>query len=510
MNNSIKRLLPLYKLGWAFFLAWVFCVFYTQVMEGYTGAKLISSHYGGLSIQSFFLGSPVFFSILALSLIIALEKRFGSPIQNKNLLFFAPLLTSLASPLLFIQIESPVGTILLFGLGALFTGMGSALIWVMWGEYYAKISQEDVEILAPASAVVASVILLFVSSMSGWVALLLVSSLPFISGMCLKMSLRDGEESDTFPEFSGTAERKIFETRRSTALQNPLAAFKALRRAGFGILLTFFFACILGAFWFSAHNEPGYFQITVVVSIVFMGLVSVYSSREPGRMSVVSFFRWMCPLLILGFVAIILFDGGEGFYLAYAVSLTARFSFCVITQIFFAHYAASGRTTAVQAYGFGWLFVHIGDLLGIVCMILLEPLFLAGVLEPYQVSALSIAVLAIATMAILNQKGTFVIKDTIEVSEGGGDSASSEEKSPEAFVVDELEENINAIAEKAQLTPREKEVFDLLSRGRSVPFIRDELIISRNTVATHVKHIYAKLEVHSRQELIDLVHEYRL
>ena len=314
--------------------------------------------------------------------------------------------------------------------------------------------------------------------------------------MCLKMSLRDGEESDTFPEFSGTAERKIFETRRSTALQNPLAAFKALRRAGFGILLTFFFACILGAFWFSAHNEPGYSRSPWWSALCLWGLFlcTPRANQEECRSSP---FQVDVPSAYLGFVAIILFDGGEGFYLAYAVSLTARFSFCVITQIFFAHYAASGRTTAVQAYGFGWLFVHIGDLLGIVCMILLEPLFLAGVLEPYQVSALSIAVLAIATMAILNQKGTFVIKDKIEVSEGGGDSASSEEKSPEAFVVDELEENINAIAEKAQLTPREKEVFDLLSRGRSVPFIRDELIISRNTVATHVKHIYAKLEVHS-------------
>ena len=45
----------------------------------------------------------------------------------------------------------------------------------------------------------------------------------------------------------------------------------------------------------------------------------------------------------------------------------------------------------------------------------------------------------------------------------------------------------------------------LLAKGRSIPYIRDELIISRETAATHAKHIYAKLGVHSRQELIDLV-----
>ncbi|WP_270296185.1 LuxR C-terminal-related transcriptional regulator [Eggerthella sinensis] len=35
--------------------------------------------------------------------------------------------------------------------------------------------------------------------------------------------------------------------------------------------------------------------------------------------------------------------------------------------------------------------------------------------------------------------------------------------------------------------------------------MRDTLVLSKNTVATHVKHIYQKLDVHSQQELLDLV-----
>lgn len=45
----------------------------------------------------------------------------------------------------------------------------------------------------------------------------------------------------------------------------------------------------------------------------------------------------------------------------------------------------------------------------------------------------------------------------------------------------------------------------MLARGRSAPFIAQELVISPNTVKTHVKHIYAKLGAHSQQEIIDLV-----
>ena len=63
---------------------------------------------------------------------------------------------------------------------------------------------------------------------------------------------------------------------------------------------------------------------------------------------------------------------------------------------------------------------------------------------------------------------------------------------------------IDELARVGGLTPRETEVLALLAQGRSIPYIRDELIISRETAATHAKHIYAKLGVHSRQELIDL------
>ena len=46
---------------------------------------------------------------------------------------------------------------------------------------------------------------------------------------------------------------------------------------------------------------------------------------------------------------------------------------------------------------------------------------------------------------------------------------------------------------------------EYLARGRSQAYIRDALFLSKNTVATHTRRLYAKLGVHSKQELIDLV-----
>lgn len=52
------------------------------------------------------------------------------------------------------------------------------------------------------------------------------------------------------------------------------------------------------------------------------------------------------------------------------------------------------------------------------------------------------------------------------------------------------------------LTPREGDVLRLLARGRSVPFIADELHISQSTTKGHVRHIYEKMGVASKQELL--------
>ncbi len=62
-----------------------------------------------------------------------------------------------------------------------------------------------------------------------------------------------------------------------------------------------------------------------------------------------------------------------------------------------------------------------------------------------------------------------------------------------------------SIAKQRGLTPRELEIMQLLCKGRTKAFIAETLYLTENTVKGHTKHIYTKLEVHSKQELMDLV-----
>lgn len=57
------------------------------------------------------------------------------------------------------------------------------------------------------------------------------------------------------------------------------------------------------------------------------------------------------------------------------------------------------------------------------------------------------------------------------------------------------------------LSAREVDVLELLVLGKDAKAIADELFISFNTVRSHIRRIYGKLDVHSRQELLDLVRE---
>lgn len=63
------------------------------------------------------------------------------------------------------------------------------------------------------------------------------------------------------------------------------------------------------------------------------------------------------------------------------------------------------------------------------------------------------------------------------------------------------------LADEFGLTPRETEVLGLLLEGRSIPYIKETLHVSGDTVKTHVRHIYQKTDIHNRQDLISFAQE---
>lgn len=96
-------------------------------------------------------------------------------------------------------------------------------------------------------------------------------------------------------------------------------------------------------------------------------------------------------------------------------------------------------------------------------------------------------------------------------SEAAGNNAENTDEGAESAAADSLqreelaEAHLDAFASTHRLSPREREILGLISKGRDVPYIEQELVLSKSTVKTHIRHIYEKCKVSSRQALIDLL-----
>ena len=73
--------------------------------------------------------------------------------------------------------------------------------------------------------------------------------------------------------------------------------------------------------------------------------------------------------------------------------------------------------------------------------------------------------------------------------------------------VADLDRALSEAEKLYRLTQRELDIARLLVQGRSKSVIGEKLGLSESTVRTHGRHLYAKLDVHSRQQLIDLLEE---
>ncbi|MEE0581831.1 MAG: helix-turn-helix transcriptional regulator, partial [Adlercreutzia sp.] len=102
--------------------------------------------------------------------------------------------------------------------------------------------------------------------------------------------------------------------------------------------------------------------------------------------------------------------------------------------------------------------------------------------------------------------------DSDETAEGAAASDAATDDAPMVSEPDgdegvpaEIAAYCQDLAVEYGLTPREAEILALVALGRSAKYISEELTVSYNTTRTHVRHIYEKLNIHSKQELIDLV-----
>ena len=115
------------------------------------------------------------------------------------------------------------------------------------------------------------------------------------------------------------------------------------------------------------------------------------------------------------------------------------------------------------------------------------------------VSGLVVILVVAATMILFSEK---------ELSSRWGVSFLGEDGTAGDRAIVKKQELANRCQELARsygLSPREEEVLLLLAQRKTVGSIERELFIANGTAKTHIRHIYRKLDIHSRDELSDLL-----
>lgn len=71
-----------------------------------------------------------------------------------------------------------------------------------------------------------------------------------------------------------------------------------------------------------------------------------------------------------------------------------------------------------------------------------------------------------------------------------------------------MERSVAQIGDQFQLTQREMEVLTLFALGYTQKRVAETLNLSPGTVHTHIKNIYEKTDFHSRQDVLNYIHDY--
>lgn len=396
---------------------------------------------------------------------------------------------------------------LLFG-GAVLAGAGYGYFWGSWADCYGRMHPSRTSFYLPVAFFLTAALFLAISLLTEYLgvpAVALMLPLPIISLACLRRC---------------QAETPDGRAARSEGTKRSLAALGSLLGL---IVASLVLSCLFGFVWemtvFSvgsvndAHLVPLFANLVVAAALI--GIVLYARTRIDLGMA----YRIVVPIIVVLFAVLPFFWDTNPI----ALNIIMSASYGVFDVVIWSLVAATSYDFAVSGFIIGGIVRALSILLrlvgiGIGYLIMLVP----------DNSSMLIVALSIGALYVLVMLGLFYAlkwrrrkpvaieaeeRDLAVEPEASGAESESERLLDGAEAPEDVRENDRAslyaeLAEDYGLTRREAEVLPYLARGRSAKVIADALFVSESTVRTHTRRILEKTDLHSKQQVIDLIEKY--
>lgn len=427
-----------------------------------------------------------FLSAAAVALTIALV----APHIGRTFAHHAPLIVGGIGTIgaLCVVVCNAVGSGALTRICVVLGGTTLALVRLAWGQLYATLDQREVGIYTASSFLVATLINIVLMLLPWPCTTAVLLTLPTLSALLIRRASGIVDETPnhmpTTPEASGESVKK-----------SPLIAVVQLALGMF----VFVFANSLIRILVANGTEQswiggwGTLAVDAIVALLFVFLYVAIKSMNP-----LPAYRCTLILMVAGYT-LCTFVPEEHQSLTTSLVLIGYGLFDLLSWAVMASVASRVRTNPLRVFGLGIGMTVAGRALGYIVGATCATRQAAGSLSLQSLAMLMVLLLVVACASILPESVFGHIGHAKDAEGSPPSKLTPKENNPS------LESACATIARQGALTSRETDVLLPLARGHNAQAISNELSIAKGTVQTHVKHIYAKLGLHSQQELIELV-----
>ena len=472
-DYPFERLSALRIAGYTLYCTWVLGVFYSTFL------------YVSADDFRYALYLNLFVSMLALALVLilvaSLLKRANKWVLSKWVIIPTTSVMAVATAtLIFVDSNTTLGFVLTI-VSACLTGFSSGLLFLGWIRIFTDVGSRVAMVEACLSWLLGAVLCLILFFQPDIFSSIVVVVLALAGGLLLRLCAHKRPGRPTAPR------KTTLPKKTSRLLQRSLLAAVSLGFVGG-------FADVISGY--RLFDIPEFFDIILLIGIVVLSLVALAVMVLSKRTPVMNVYRYTFLVIALGCLSILFM--GNNFTYQYTLILGGYICFMIILMAVCINVSSFYSISVIRLAGFAFGALYTGEVLGSFAGHLLSSLAQEE-LQLGLFTFLLTGALIFAGLFLFNERD--LAETRIGLFTNSDDERLRLEQPGDDLVVEVLEE----VAREYALSARERDVLPLIYKGRTIARMQEELFISAGTVSTHTRHIYQKIGVKNRQELLDLI-----